>query len=106
MRKFLSLCLIHFVFSFSAIAQTLTISSSGETLSPGKNWIISGNTLTVADTANIRASVIQDHLTNTGPLEVVGNINNSAVSENEFNSAVSLDIEFVFEKNPAKYECY
>lgn len=76
------------VFLFSAYsirlqAQTLTIVSSGETGTLGTNWSISGNTLTVSGTASITASVITDHLTSTGSLEIVGNTNLFGVTVSE-----------------------
>ena len=58
---------------FNLNAQTLTISSSGEDgTSTRTNWSISGTTLTVTGTANIRASVIANALA-SGSLSVVGN---------------------------------
>jgi hypothetical protein len=67
-------------FKFSA--QNLTISSSGQTSNPGTNWSITGNTLTVTGTANIRASVIVNALAN-GNLTIVGNSTNFAVALSE-----------------------
>jgi hypothetical protein len=74
--------LFFFSISFSLVGQTLTISSSGQTGSSGTGWIISGTTLTVTGTANIRASVIQDALAN-GSLSIVGNSTNFAVTVSE-----------------------
>ncbi len=51
-------------------AQILTITNTGETGTSGNNWSISGNTLTVTGTANIQASVIENHLSSMGPLVV------------------------------------
>ena len=60
------------LFGFSANAQNLTISSSGETGTSGTNWSISGNVLNVGNSgsANIHPNVIANHLTNTGDLTV------------------------------------
>jgi hypothetical protein len=58
---------------FNLNAQTLTISSSGEDGSSTRtNWSISGTTLTVTGTANIRASVIANALA-SGNLSILGN---------------------------------
>jgi hypothetical protein len=69
-------CLFFFftlLFHLTINAQTLTISSTGDNgPSSGTNWSISSNTLTVTGTANIRASVIANALTN-GSLSIVGN---------------------------------
>ena len=76
------LCLLSISTSYG---QELTITSSGNTGTSGTNWSISGNTLTVTGTASIQASVIVSHLTNTGPLTIVGNTtpSNLQVSVNQ-----------------------
>jgi hypothetical protein len=81
--------------SMNAFGQTLTISSSGETGTSGNNWSITGNTLTVTGTANIRASVIQDHLLNTGPLTLEGT-GTFAVTVGEAISVISGGNDLVF----------
>jgi autotransporter-associated beta strand protein len=63
-------------------AQSLNIINTGQTGTSGTNWSISGNTLTVTGTANIRASVIVNALVN-GNLSVVGNSTNFAVALSE-----------------------
>ena len=79
----LALTFLFYGISYTTIsAQNLTISSTGQTTSPGTNWSITGNTLTVTGTANIRASVIVNALAN-GNLTVVGNTNNFAVTVSE-----------------------
>jgi hypothetical protein len=66
----------------SSNAQNLTISTSGQTGTSGTDWSITGNTLTVTGTANIRASVIENAL-NNGSLSIVGNTTtfNATISE-------------------------
>jgi hypothetical protein len=76
-----------FSITMNALGQTLTISSSGEDGSSGSNWTLVGNTLNVSGTANIRASVIQDHLLNTGPLTIVMNSVLSVVVDEAINVA-------------------
>lgn len=71
-----------FLLSTMSNAQNLTISNTGQTTSPGTNWSLSGSTLTVTGTANIRASVIVNALAN-GNLTVVGNTTNFAVTVSE-----------------------
>lgn len=65
------------VISILGNAQTLTISSSGQT-APGTNWSFSGTTITVTGTANIAASYIQDKLA-VGALSIVGNTTDFSV---------------------------
>jgi hypothetical protein len=80
--KFLAIVL--FAFNLTIInAQNLTISSDGN-IGPtsGTNWSITGNTLTVTGTANLRASVIVNALAN-GNLTIVGNSTNFAVTVSE-----------------------
>jgi hypothetical protein len=61
---FFSLFLTNEVF-----AQNLTVSPSGQTGTSGTNWSISNGTLTVSGgAATIQASVIENHLNNTGDL--------------------------------------
>lgn len=105
MRKLLVLVLSYFVFITNSHGQNLSISSSGQTVTSRTNWSISKTTLTVTGTANILASVIQDHRFNTGSLEVVGITNNLALTVIDSIQAVSLGSEFVFKKNPVKHEC-
>jgi hypothetical protein len=59
--------------SILGYAQSLTISSTGQTGTSGTNWGISGNTLTVstAGSADLNPSVITNHLTYTGDLTIV-----------------------------------
>lgn len=65
------------------LAQNLNITSSGgETGTSGSNWSLTGNTLTVTGTANIRASVIVNALAN-GNLTVVGNTSTFSVTVSE-----------------------
>lgn len=84
MKKLFSyyLFLLFFLGIYSLHSQTLTISSTGQTSSPGTNWSLTGNTLTVTGTANIRASVIVDALAN-GNLTVVGNTSTFSVTVSE-----------------------
>ena len=84
MKKLFSyyLFLLFFLGIYSLHSQTLTISSTGQTSSPSTNWSISGSTLTVTGTANIRASVIVNALA-SGNLSVVGNSTNFAVTVSE-----------------------
>ena len=67
--KTISLTLMLIV-SGGAFGQDLTISSSGQTGTSGTNWSISGNTLTVSGTANVNASVIENHLNGGNDLHV------------------------------------
>ena len=79
----LALTFLFYGISYTTIsAQNLTISSAGQTTSPGTNWSITGNTLTVTGTANIRASVIVNALAN-GNLTVVGNTSTFSVTVSE-----------------------
>jgi hypothetical protein len=75
---------INFLFFACVIGwgQTLTISSGGQTGVSGTNWSISGNTLTVTGTANIQASVIQNHLAGNS-LAIQGNTSALTVNVNE-----------------------
>ncbi|MDP5009676.1 MAG: hypothetical protein NWQ47_00420, partial [Crocinitomicaceae bacterium] len=84
MKKLLRyyLFLLFFIGIYSLQSQTLNVISTGQTTSPGTNWSLSGSTLTVTGTANIRASVIVNALAN-GNLTVVGNTNNFAVTVSE-----------------------
>ncbi len=72
MRKalFLSVAILSFVLTK---AQNLTISSTGQTGTSGTNWSIVGNSLTVTGTANINASVIENHLNGNAALLLTGN---------------------------------
>jgi autotransporter-associated beta strand protein len=54
------------------LAQTLTVSSTGQTGISGTNWSITGSTLTVTGTAEIHVSVVTTHLA-VGSLSIVGN---------------------------------
>lgn len=77
------ICLVFSILVTSTIsAQTLTISSSGQTGTSGTNWSISNGTLTVTGTANIRASVITNILSSVN-LQVVGNTSNLVINVNE-----------------------
>jgi hypothetical protein len=60
------------IISFTASAQHLTISASGETGTSGTNWGISANVLYVGSSgsASINTSVITNHLQNTGDLTI------------------------------------
>ncbi|MEY3199383.1 MAG: hypothetical protein RJA13_1341 [Bacteroidota bacterium] len=79
----LAIMFLFYGISYTTIsAQNLTISSTGQTTSPGTNWSITGNTLTVTGTASIRASVIENALS-SGNLSVVGNSTNFAVTVSE-----------------------
>lgn len=84
--KRMILLVITFLFygiSYTTIsAQNLNIISTGQTTSPGTNWSITGNTLTVTGTANIRASVIVNALAN-GNLTLVGNTSTFSVTVSE-----------------------
>lgn len=75
---------IWFVLLFGNVihAQNLTLSTSGETGTSGTNWSISGNVLSVTGTASIHVSVITNHLTTVGDLEILAN---SAVSTQHIN---------------------
>jgi hypothetical protein len=75
----LLMTLMHFS---GAWAQSLTISSTGQTGTSGTNWSISGNTLTVTGTANIQASVITTGLSG-GNFTVVGSTNAFVVNVTE-----------------------
>ncbi|WP_164732899.1 YDG domain-containing protein, partial [Flagellimonas marinaquae] len=66
----------------SLTAQTLTVSSSGETGTSGTNWSITGTTLTVTGTVNIQASVIETALA-SGNLLIEGNTGNFGVTVSE-----------------------
>jgi hypothetical protein len=70
----ISKTLIIFLFSTIATAQDLTISTSGGDVGPisGTNWGISDNVLYVGSSgsASINASVITNHLQNTGDLTI------------------------------------
>lgn len=72
MCKLIVLVLSYFVIIAYSYGQTFIISSLGKTSTPGANWSVAGNTLTVKGTANIRASVIENHLHNTFLLMVDG----------------------------------
>ena len=96
MKKFCILALFLFSTHFNLLAQNLSISSTGQTGTSGSNWSILGNVLTVTGTANVRASVIQDHLTNVGPLEVVGNTSSFAVTISEEITVTHSGNELVF----------
>ncbi|WP_396187152.1 beta strand repeat-containing protein, partial [Flavobacterium sp.] len=80
-----------FVFSTMVNAQTLAIVNSGNTGTSGTNWSITGNTLTVTGTANIRASVIVNALAN-GNLTIVGNSTNFAVTISEAITATGNNV--------------
>ena len=54
-------------------AQSISITTSGETGTSGTNWSISGNELLVTGTATVNVSVITNHLENIGNLEVIAN---------------------------------
>ncbi len=71
MIKFVLIC-INF-FCIVSYSQNLTISSGGEAgPNSGTNWSITGNSLIVTGTANIRASVVTNALS-SGSLSIVGN---------------------------------
>lgn len=74
---------IFLLISGQLCAQTITISSGGQTISPGTNWSITGNILTVTGPANIDSWVIIDHLYNYGSLAIVGNTNTFAITISE-----------------------
>ena len=80
-------------------AQNLTVSTSGQTGTSGTNWSINGNTLSVTGTASIKSSVIQDHLSNIGPLEIIGNTGNFSVTVNEVITVSSSGNELVIGSN-------
>jgi Secretion system C-terminal sorting domain len=71
-----------------SIAQNVTISSSGETGTTGTNWSISGNVLSVTGTASVNASVITNHLTTVGDLEILAN---SAMTSQQINIDAAID---------------
>ena len=91
-KFFLFVLLFNFSFIFS---QNLTITNTGETGSSGTNWNISSNTLTITGNANIRASVIENHLTTTGPLTLRGT-GSFAVTVSEAITVVSGGNALVF----------
>ncbi len=70
-NSFLSIVVLLF-FGSTLSAQHLTISSTGETTSPGTNWSIIGNALYIGNSgsASINTSVITNHLQNTGDLTI------------------------------------
>ena len=84
MKKLLAsyLFLLFFLGIYSIQSQTLNVISTGQTTSPGTNWSLTGNTLTVTGTANIRASVIVNALAN-GNLTVVGSTSTFSVTVSE-----------------------
>lgn len=84
MKKLLAsyLFLLFFLGIYSIQSQTLNVISTGQTTSPGANWSLTGNTLTVTGTANIRASVIVNALAN-GNLTVVGSTSTFSVTVSE-----------------------
>jgi len=84
MKTFFYRVILILLFSGSILSQgqTLTISTGGQTGTSGTNWSITGNTLTVTGTANIRASVITNALA-SGSLQVIGNTSNFAINVNE-----------------------
>lgn len=70
MNKFVRILVVVFV-SKTMYSQNVTFSNSGETGSSGTNWSLSSNVLLVASGgASINVSVITNHLTNIGDLEV------------------------------------
>jgi hypothetical protein len=69
-------------------AQNVTISSSGETGTTGTNWSISGNVLSVTGTASVNASVITNHLTTVGDLEILAN---SAITSQQINIDAAIN---------------
>jgi hypothetical protein len=73
---------------FKLSAQTLTISSTGQTGVSGTNWNLVGNTLTVIGTADINTSVIEGHLSNNS-LSIQGNSTLFAVNINQNISSTS-----------------
>ncbi len=65
--------------SFVSFAQTLTISSSGQSSAPFTNITVSGNTWTVTGTANVTSSAVVNAL-NSGSLTIVGSSTSFQVS--------------------------
>jgi hypothetical protein len=89
-KTFVTLLFVFFVLVTSTVqSQTLNIISTGQTGTSGMNWSITGNTLTVTGTANIRASVIVNALAN-GNLTVVGNTTNFVVAVSEAINSTSV----------------
>lgn len=69
------ICLVFSIIVTSTMsAQTLSISSNGQTGTLGANWSITGTTLTVTGTANIQASVIETALSSGNLTVVAGDI--------------------------------
>ena len=85
MKRLLLICSILLIVE-GLVAQTLTISSSGDTGTSGTNWSISDNTLTVTGTASITASVITDHLASAPRYGVINKGSFAKVSQNNDNA--------------------
>ena len=80
---------IFFIFSSAALAQTLTISSTGQTGTSGTTWNLTGSTLTVTGTANIQSVVIETAL-NSGDLTIQGSSTAFVVNVNQAISSTTV----------------
>ncbi|MFZ4436145.1 MAG: beta strand repeat-containing protein, partial [Flavobacterium psychrophilum] len=88
--------LLFFISTHFIQSQNLTISTTGQTGTSGTNWSITGNTLTATGTADINASVINNHLaTNALTVRASGVMFNADIFSTTANSLSILSNTFI-----------
>ena len=98
MKKLLRyyLFLLFFISTHFVQSQNLTISTTGQTGTSGTNWSIAGNTLTATGTADINASVINNHLATNVLTVSAGSVTfNANISSTTANSLSILSNTFI-----------